>query len=62
MTFRAFVEGTSDDRVKDAILLQAAQAAFSPRPTGFDTAEMEIHPISPVVEILGKTLPKTGAG
>jgi hypothetical protein len=60
MTFRAFVEGTGDPRVKDAILLQAAQAAFSGRPTGFDDPEKESQTISPVVEILGKTLPQSG--
>jgi len=58
MTFRAFVEGTGDPRVKDAILLQAAQAAFSGRPTGFDDPEKGSQTISPVVEILGKTLPQ----
>lgn len=57
MTFRAFVEGTSDVRVKDAILLQAAQAAFSSRPTGFDAPEKDSQAINPVVEILGRTLP-----
>ncbi len=61
MTFRAFVEGTSDVRVKDAILLQAAQAAFSSRPTGFDAPEKDSQAINPVVEILGKTL-QTGDG
>ena len=62
MTFRAFVEGTSDVRVKDAILLQAAQAAFSGRPTGFDAAERDAQTINPVVEILGKTLPQASDG
>lgn len=62
MTFRAFVEGTLDNRVKDAILLQAAQAAFSGRPTGFDTAEKESPTINPVVEILGKTLTHSSGG
>lgn len=57
MTFRAFVEGTSDVRVKDAILLQAAQAAFSNRPTGFDSTERDSQTINPVVEILGKAAP-----
>ena len=61
MTFRAFVEGTADDRVKDAILLQAAQAAFAGRPTGFDSPEKDSPTINPVVEILGKSLPKPGA-
>lgn len=62
MTFRAFVEGTSDERVKDAILLQAAQAAFSGRPTGFDTPDKESQTINPVVEVLGRTLPQSGEG
>ena len=62
MTFRAFVEGTSDARVKDAILLQAAQAAFSGRPTGFDAPEKDSQAINPVVEILGKTLQRTSDG
>ena len=60
MTFRAFVEGTSDERVKDAILLQASQAAFSGRKTGFESSENDPQNINPVVEILGKTLPKPG--
>ena len=58
MTFRAFVEGTSDDRVKDAILLQASQAAFTGRPTGYDSPDKDSQTINPVVEIIGKTLPK----
>lgn len=62
MTFRAFVEGTSDERVKDAILLQAAQAAFSGRPTGFDAPEKEPSTINPVVEILGKRSPQAADG
>ena len=61
MTFRAFVEGTADNRVKDAILLQAAQAAFVGRPTGFDSLEKDSPSINPVVEILGKSLPKSSS-
>lgn len=61
MTFRAFVEGTSDDRVKDAILLQASQAAFSTRSTGFDDPENDSQTINPVVEILGKALPQASS-
>ncbi len=61
MTFRAFVEGTTDNRVKDAILLQAAQAAFVGRPTGFDAPEKDAPSINPVVEILGKSLPKSSS-
>lgn len=56
MTFRAFVEGTSDAAVKDALLLHAAQAAFAPRPTAFDSNETDHQPINPVVEIFGKAL------
>lgn len=59
MTFRAFVEGSEDSQVKDAILLQAAQAAFTNRPTGFDSQEKEPQNISPVVEIFGKSLVKS---
>ena len=57
MTFRSFVEGTSDDRVKDAILLQASQAAFTSRPTGFDSPDKDAQTINPVVEIIGKSIP-----
>jgi len=58
MTFNAFVEGSADQRVKDAILLQAAQAAFACRPTGFDAPENETQVINPFVDILGKTIVK----
>ncbi len=61
MTFRAFVEGTSDERVKDAILLQASQAAFTLRSTGFDDPEKDSQTINPVIEILGKTLPQASS-
>ena len=58
MTFRAFVEGSSDQQVKEAILLQAAQAAFINRPTGYESQDKEAQSIGPVVEVLGKTLSK----
>lgn len=60
MTFRAFVEGSEDPTIKDAILLQTSQAAFSNRPTGYENQEKEAQAISPVVEILGRSLPKAG--
>ncbi len=60
MTFRAFVEGSEDRTIKDAILLQTSQAAFSNRPTGYENQEKEAQTINPVVEILGKSLTKTG--
>ncbi len=59
MTFRAFVEGSGDNRIKEAILLQAAQAAFVNRPTGYESQEKEQQAINPVVEILGKSLVKS---
>ncbi|MFC1532743.1 hypothetical protein ACFL7M_05180 [Thermodesulfobacteriota bacterium] len=61
MTFRAFVEGSGDQQVKEAILLQAAQAAFVNRPTGYESQEKESQAINPVVEILGKTVAKSAS-
>lgn len=55
-TFRTFVEGTSDERVKDAILLHAAQAAFGSRSTGFDGGDSEAGPVHPIVEVLGRAI------
>ena len=59
MTFRAFVEGADDSRVKDAVLMHAAQAAFSNRQTGYDGHGDDTPAINPVVEVLGKTIEKT---
>ena len=61
MTFRAFVEGSGDQQIKEAILLQAAQAAFVNRPTGYEAQEKESQTINPVVEILGKSITKSGS-
>jgi len=60
MTFRAFVEGTSDERVQDAILMQAAQAAFSGKSTGFDVSDTDARTINPVIEVIGKSLHQGG--
>lgn len=60
-TFRAFVEGSEDQTIKDAILLQTSQAAFSNRPTGYESQEKEAQTINPVVEILGKSLAKSAS-
>lgn len=59
MTFRAFVEGSGEQQIKEAILLQAAQAAFVNRPTGYEGQEKESQTINPVVEILGKSVVKS---
>ncbi|BCO07868.1 hypothetical protein GF1_02440 [Desulfolithobacter dissulfuricans] len=61
MTFRAFVEGSGEQQIKEAILLQAAQAAFVNRPTGYEGQEKESQSINPVVEILGKTVAKSAS-
>jgi len=59
MTFKAFVEGSNDNQVKDAILLHAAQAAFVNRQTGYESQEKDTQSINPVVEILGKSVAKS---
>ncbi|MCA9136904.1 MAG: hypothetical protein KDB00_09095 [Planctomycetales bacterium] len=56
-TFKAFVEGSEEQTVRDAVLLHAAQAAFSPRSTGFDGSDSDGQQIQPVVEVIGKALP-----
>lgn len=56
MTFRAFAEGSSEQAIKEAILLQAAQAAFINRPTGYESLEKDMQSANPVVEMLGKSL------
>lgn len=61
MTFRAFIEGSADQQIKEAILLQAAQAAFVNRPTGYEEQEKESQAINPVVEILGKSVIKSAS-
>jgi hypothetical protein len=58
-SFRAFVEGSFDERVKDAILLQAAQAAFAVRSTGYDSQENETQSINPIIEVFGKAMTKS---
>ena len=53
-TFLAFVEGTQDDRIKDAVLLQACQAAFKNRATGYEKNEPDHDPLKSVIEVFGK--------
>lgn len=59
ITFKTFVEGSSEPRIKDAILMYAAQTAFSPRPTGFERSDHEPQHVNPVVEIVGKSIPSS---
>lgn len=57
-TFRAFVEGTNNPQVKEAILLQAAQAAFRPQESGYSEGNSIRDPQNTVVEILRKIVPE----
>jgi hypothetical protein len=50
-SFETFVEGASGKEVKDAVLIQATSAVFSPQDTGYAKGELP-HPISPVFEML----------
>ena len=58
LTFQAFYEGTADPQVKNMILLQAAQAAFGSRPTGFDSQEKELCGNNPIIDLIGKSMTK----
>lgn len=49
-TFRAFVEATSDDATKDAVLVQATHSIFSHRPSGFGHQENDVVPPSHLLE------------
>jgi hypothetical protein len=57
-TFKTFIEGTSDERVKDAILLHTANAAFSPRSTGYDHPEPDGHHQNPILEVVRQSIPQ----
>lgn len=56
-TFRTFVEGTADPAIKDAILLQASQAAFAGRPTGYDAPDKDSPTVNPIVPMFGGRSP-----
>lgn len=57
-TFEVFRDGAAEEHVKDAILLHAAQASFSSRTTGYDSPDKEASTVNPVVEVLGRSIPK----
>lgn len=48
-TFDRFVNGTKNERVQDAILLQASNAAFGVRQTGFETRDSDAGDNNPNV-------------
>jgi hypothetical protein len=50
-SFETFVEGASGKEVKDAVLIQATSAIFSPQDTGYAKGELP-HPVSQVFEVL----------
>ncbi len=50
------MEGTADERVKDAVLLHVAQSVFGHRPTGFDSSESDSTAVHPVVDVLGRMI------
>ncbi|MGE3172686.1 MAG: hypothetical protein AB7O97_08670 [Planctomycetota bacterium] len=58
MTFQAFVSGTKDPNVSDAVLVQASHAAFQGRPTGYEAMNDSTSNASPFVDIVAKTAGK----
>lgn len=54
MTFQAFVTGTNDPHVSDAVLVQAAHAAFQGRPTGFESAAEATTQPPPLIDVFTK--------
>lgn len=61
MTFKAFVEGSNDIHIKDAVLMQAAQATFVNRQTGYEAIETDIPPINQAIDIISKSATKAGS-
>lgn len=49
-SFQAFIEGASSPETKDAVLMQATHAIFSPQDSGFAKGETP-NPASQVVEV-----------
>ena len=50
-SFETFVEGASGKEVKDAVLIQATSAIFSPQDTGYTKGKLS-HPVSKAFEVL----------
>lgn len=51
-TFLAFVNGTRDEKIQDAILMQAASCAFSPQTSGYMKDEAPSQENTKIVEIV----------
>jgi hypothetical protein len=59
-TFQTFVSGTSDPDTKNAVLLQATKAIFSPQASGYLKGEGEMPAVNQVTEVVRSiTSPKT---
>lgn len=50
-TFQTFVKATEDEQTKNAVLIQATQAIFSPQHSGFTTQDKELSTSPKVLEI-----------
>lgn len=54
-TFETFVKAATDNQTKDAVLLRATEAIFTPQPTGYISPEVEAQFPSTMVEVLRGT-------
>ncbi|CAM4243955.1 hypothetical protein MYXA107069_01325 [Myxococcus xanthus] len=57
-TFGVFAASAANERVKDAILAQAASTIFSPQPSGYSVEQAEPLPQATAVELLQRISPK----
>lgn len=57
-TFSVFAGSAENERVKDAILAQAASTIFSPQPSGYSVDQAEPLPQATAVELLQRIAPK----
>ena len=51
-TFEAFINGSANPEVKEAILLQAAKSAFDPQATGFLKGEGDNSQFTQITEMV----------
>jgi hypothetical protein len=51
-TFQVFVNGTSDDGTKNAVLVQSTQAIFAPQPSGYLKTDQEMPQMNQITEIV----------
>jgi len=57
-TFESFVEGTSDDHTKNAVLIKSTEAVFSPIVTGYLTKEPEPQGGTQILEVFRNVISK----